>query len=1561
MIKIEDDAQEKGKESPYKHASFFMKVYFCWLLPFLRYGYKNNLEQSDVYDILHHDTIQKHSVKLEKEWEKELKKQNQTGDSPSLGRALFRIYRLPMLTFGFISTIEECVFKVAQPVLLSILVQYFGNSPAITRQQAYLCAGGIGFCSIMLLTTHHFCWFVFSRTGMHMRISVTSLVYKKALKLSNTAFQKTTVGQIVNLLSNDVNRFDRVTLFLHYLWIAPIQIITMLAVLWYQMGPLSLVAISTLLLLIPVQAFMAKMFSNLRAKTAVLTDERVRIMNEIISANKVIKVHGWEKSFTEQVKEARRREVRMLLLANVYRSVVYMLFLANRPITTAVVFITYAFVVGTLSVPKLILTMLLVDIIGTVSGGYVSVAVQIIVETGVSLRRLKSTLYFRKETKTIRKTAALLSVMRSLARLSTTLISGATFLIIALLGHSLDLSSVFLIVPLVNVLSHNFVAKVIGITRNVSEFVVTLERVKGMYSNPLKHLPFPVIQKFQIYYKFKKELRPVFIACILQGVSNTLYYQFAIFMSGFIYVTAFLAEISVGVEWLFLVMVLTRNIKHSAFRMLPLAVRCTVEGNVAVRRLQQFLLLEEIETLPPAKQLDEAHSNQYGSRAYVVLKEEKGDESEEEGDGPEKMKLMEMSGEKEDQDKEEAQEDGNVTDDEKANETEKLLQKEEQLVPQESVRKVDEIETALADTTPAVKVENLSGSWKVDNSNGLVLDDISFSVQRGELLAIVGPVGCGKSSLLMALLEELPSKTGESYLDGKVAYASQQPWLFSGTFQQNIIFAEPFNKKNYWEAVSVCALNRDIANLPEGDLTLVGERGVQLSGGQKARVSLARAVYSDADIYLLDDPLSAVDTAVGRHLFDRCIKGTLRSKAVVLITHQLQYLNEVDKIIILKEGKVTAAGSYKELVDAGVDFAAIVSENESDSEKEEVQKEEDVDDKKPGGKGRRGRGGGGGGGGGGGASPEDMRPEAVKAGKVDKERKEIGTVGGRVYWKYLMAGTAVLPLLLFMVVNFTAQGFMVMSDWWLTNWAYIEEQCVEEFNETLCLSNTTYLQEFADIPAIGRSYFILVYAAFLSGLIIFGFLRTLWLFFIWRILNRFAKDIGFMDEHLPPTIADFNQICVQTLSAVIVVCIFNPLVIILVVPLGVLLVFTRSYYLASSRDIKRIEAVARSPVFTHLSASLQGLAIIRAYGAQHRFINDFHHHQDNHTKAWMMFLCVARWFGVMLDSIVTVFVIFVAMASVVSADCECLGFMLMTSTERVIEYGELEPEAPLETDHKPEPDWPKYGNITFEGVSLKYSEDSPIVLKGLHCSIRAKEKIGIVGRTGAGKSSLTAALLRLVEPSGLLKIDGEDVKDLGLHVLRRNIAYIPQDPVLFRGTLRRNLDPFSEYADDVIWETLKEVQLHSVIEAYPEKLEMHVVEEGKNYSVGQRQLLCLARAILRKNRILIIDEATANVDFETDQLIQATVREKFKECTVLTIAHRLNTIMDSDRVLVMEEGRIIEFDEPFILLQHKKGILTRMVNETGTQESARLWEVAKNEYKKRYSDDPYKLLEQETT
>uniref|UniRef100_A0A0S7F1W1 MRP4 n=2 Tax=Poeciliopsis prolifica TaxID=188132 RepID=A0A0S7F1W1_9TELE len=478
---------------------------------------------------------------------------------------------------------------------------------------------------------------------------------------------------------------------------------------------------------------------------------------------------------------------------------------------------------------------------------------------------------------------------------------------------------------------------------------------------------------------------------------------------------------------------------------------------------------------------------------------------------------------------------------------------------------------------------------------------------------------------------------------------------------------------------------------------------------------------------------------------------------------------------------------------------------------------------------------------------------------------------------------------------------------------------------------------------------------------------------IGRVLNRFSKDIGQVDSMLPWTFTDFIQVFLQILGVIAVAASVIPWILIPVLPLLGLFLFLRRYFLQTSRDVKRLESTTRSPVFSHLSSSLQGLWTIRAFGAEERFQNAFDAHQNLHSEAFFLFLTTSRWFAVRLDGMCSVFVTITTFGCLLlrdQLDAGSVGLALsyavtlmgmfqwgvrqsaevenmMTSVERVMEYTELESEAPWETKKRPPPGWPSKGLVTFDGVSFSYSNDSPPVLHGLQAMFQPQEKVGIVGRTGAGKSSLVSALFRLAEPQGKIYIDGVVTSDLGLHDLRQKMSIIPQDPMLFTGSMRKNLDPFNQHSDEELWNALREVQLKSVVEELPGKLETVLAESGSNFSVGQRQLVCLARAILRRNRILIIDEATANVDPRTDELIQKTIRDKFRECTVLTIAHRLNTIIDSDRILVLDAGKIHAYDEPHVLLQDTKGIFYKMVQQTGKQEAAALLEAAKRAYDSR--------------
>lgn len=472
-----------------------------------------------------------------------------------------------------------------------------------------------------------------------------------------------------------------------------------------------------------------------------------------------------------------------------------------------------------------------------------------------------------------------------------------------------------------------------------------------------------------------------------------------------------------------------------------------------------------------------------------------------------------------------------------------------------------------------------------------------------------------------------------------------------------------------------------------------------------------------------------------------------------------------------------------------------------------------------------------------------------------------------------------------------------------------------------------------------------------------------------RILNRFSKDIGSTDELLPQFTIMMIQIYLVLCGILAMVLVVNYILIVPMVIVGALFVYVARLFMTTGRSIKKLEGIRRSPMFSHLSDTLNGLSTIRASGIQDIVRKEFDNHQDRHTSAWFLYITNGSALGIWLDILSSIFVAIVTYSFLVLSEGSFGGSgvglaisqsliltgMLqygimqmtevvsqMTSVERVLEYTKIPSESALESapDKKPPASWPQQGQITFQKMYLMYNTEDPPVLRNLSFTIQAMHKVGVVGRTGAGKSSLISALFRLAPIEGAILIDDVDTSTLGLQDLRRNISIIPQEPVLFSETLRFNLDPFSEFDDEKLWDVLEEVELKSSIQT----LDFQVTEGGSNFSVGQRQLVCLARAILRNNRILVLDEATANVDPETDALIQGTIRRKFKHCTVLTIAHRLHTIMDSDKVLVMDAGMMVEYDHPHILLKNPTGFLSRLVQETGPSMAEQLRNVAKQSY-----------------
>lgn len=927
------------------------------------------------------------------------------------------------------------------------------------------------------------------------------------------------------------------------------------------------------------------------------------------------------------------------------------------------------------------------------------------------------------------------------------------------------------------------------------------------------------------------------------------------------------------------------------------------------------------------------------------------------------------------------------------------------------------------ESTTEFKDEEEQVEASKDKSNS-ALKDINFEASYGELTCVVGRVGSGKSTLIKSILGELPiSITGYSddndvarpsvKINGSIAYCAQSPWILNATIKENILFGFKHDPEFYKRTVDACELLSDFSSLPDGDKTVVGEKGISLSGGQKARISLARAVYSRADIYLLDDILSAVDSHVGKNIIKNVLSknGIIGTKTKILATNSVTVLHDASKIFLLKNGSIAESGNFEEVTSRKSDLATLIEEFGSKKDEGEplsiVTSEEHAESVT-------------------GSSDEVAEFTALEAKAIevahevevfqrrasvasyshvyefndegDPDVKRTGltvetTEKGRVKFSHLkeyFMACNYKYVIIYIILTLGTVVTGVGEKYILTYWSQQNEAQGKTVNAKL------FLTLYASCGFIGGalvliSAFIVWTLCIIKGAAYFhnklarAVLRSPMSFFettpIGRILNRFTDDVSCLDTELPWIYIYFLTLTLSGLSTFVVIVYTLPPMLIVILGLLVFYNHFRLYFIPASRQLARLSKTTKSPILSTIQEAINGVDTIKAYDQGSRFNYKSLQVIDTNILVGVVTQACRRWLSIRLQFISATIMFGTAMMAIGTLftkkplNSAMLGFIMTfalnvtsilnaiirlwaevesksVAIERLAEYFALKPEAEMVIEAtKPPADWPQRGEISFKNYSTKYRENLDPVLREIDFTVKSQEKIGIVGRTGAGKSSLTLALFRIIESTGgHIEIDGVNTSDIGLFDLRHKLNIIPQEAHTFKAPVRENLDPFNNYTDEQLWHVLDLAHLKSHVESMKTEptekekenskdpdslptlvgLDAKIEEGGSNLSAGQKQLLCLARALLNEScKILILDEATASVDVQTDKIIQETIRSQFKDKTILTIAHRLDTIMDSDRVLVLDKGQVAEFDTPENLLKNKDGIFHSLCEQGG--------------------------------
>jgi len=1272
-----------------------------------REGYVRPLGSDDITSPPNRISSTECTKRFDEYWKRELALASDSY-SPSLSNAVFAMVKWELLKIGTLKVIGDSA-TVLSPLVLKYFIQYISFSNATQTSdlaQGFIYVLAMFFLSIINTFLFQYYFQSAQVIGMQAQTAVSNLIYRKSLKLSAKSRQNFDGGKVVNMVSTDCARIQQYLLFIDILGTAPIQIVFILAMMVWQIGPAALAGVSLLLLFTPVQGLLFKKLSAVRREIAPITDKRVKLTTEILSGIRIIKFFAWETPFLKKLEEIRRPELRQVM---------------KRSILNAVA-----------------------------------------------------------------------------------------------------MSIVF----------------------GIPIFCSTLSFMIYSFYNPLSaEQIFPTLTWFgQLRFPL------MFIPNVLIGIA---------------------------------------------------------EYRVAITRIQALLLAPELDVQPDVGH-DHATAIRISKGEFIWELPATGDETDE--------KPAKKSG----------------------------------------------------DT--AIQTDGES-SVKKSTPQRSTLRNINLEIPHGKLVAIVGRVGSGKSSLLNAIIGEMKHVNGDFSLSGTVSYAPQKAWIQNSSVKKNILFGLPEDHAKYVRAIRDCSLEHDLEILPDGDSTEIGERGINLSGGQKQRVNLARCVYVDTSIVLMDDPLSAVDAHVGEELFSNLILDSLSGKTRVLVTHQLHVLPRVDYVVVMSAGEVAEQGTYAELLAANGEFARLMGEyggvtgGDAVSQTSPSPSTESAILLKDNAANRIGAS----------MAKNDAKPAKEL---MTAEERNVGSVDSSVWLAYVKATGGLSMVLILALALILAQASKIGNDYWLVAWT---NNVIPGFSSTQYIG-IFWLFGFGQMISTFTLGLIFTFASVraaknLHRQAAFRILRTPISFFdstpLGRVINRFSKDQDAIDNTLADSVRMFLMTLTAAIGSFVLIIYATPFFAIPIVPLLALYYFMQEVYRSTSRELKRLDSISRSPLYAHFGETIVGLSTIRAYGMTEQFIEICEEKLDNTNGPNFVLLTAQRWLALRLEVIGAFIVFFAATFGVLSRfsiSPAIVGLSLsyaiqitgllswcvrqfaeseiaMNAVERVNHFGTaLDMEAePIIENSRPPPKWPVTGSVVFEDVSVRYKPDLPLVLKNVNLSINDKNKIGIVGRTGSGKSTMMNSLFRIMElSSGKITIDGLDISSIGLDDLRKALAIIPQDPVLFSGTFRSNLDPFNEHTDADLWFSLERANLKEKVmaEGGRDGLEGVILEGGENLSVGERQLLCLARAILKNSRILVLDEASSNIDYESDAFIQKALREDFKDTTILTIAHRLNTIIDYDTIIVFDNGKIVEAGSPKTLLENANGVFTSLVDDTGKQNADLLKKLA---------------------